>query len=88
MARIHKIRNYLDVHQAKFIEPYKIWLQFMDGHEQVVDFEPFLRKSNHPEIRKYLNVKRFKDFSIANGSLNWNDYDLCFSMQNLYDGTV
>ena len=70
------------------VSPYKIRLWFSDGAEQTVNFEPFLKKSHHPEIKKYLNQNLLKNFSIAHGRLDWNDYDLCFSMQDLYEGTV
>ncbi len=76
------------VTEAKYVPPYKIHLWFSDGAEQTVNFEPFLKDSHHPEIKKYLNLDMFKDFSIAHGRLDWNDYDLCFSMQDLYEGTV
>jgi hypothetical protein len=78
----------INVIEAEYVPPYKIHLWFSDGAEHIVNFEPFLKKSQHPEIRKYLNQELFKDFSIAHGRLDWNDYDLCFSMQDLYEGTV
>ncbi len=79
----------IDIVEAKCINnTYKIHLWFSDGTEQNLDFEPFLRKSLHPEIKKYLDKDLFKGFSIVYGQLNWNDYDLCFSIQDLYDGTI
>jgi Protein of unknown function (DUF2442) len=78
----------ISIAEAEYIEPYKIHLWFNDGHEHVVDFEPFLAKSHHPEIKKYLSKELFRDFSIAHGRLDWNDYDLCFPMQDLYEGTI
>ncbi|QTA91353.1 DUF2442 domain-containing protein [Desulfonema magnum] len=78
----------INVTEAEYVSPYKIRLWFSDGAEQTVNFEPFLKKSHHPEIKKYLNQNLFKNFSIAHGRLDWNDYDLCFSMQDLYEGTV
>jgi hypothetical protein len=78
----------VNVTEAEYIPPYKIRLWFSDGAEKIVDFGHFLKQSHHPEIKKYLNKDIFKDFSIAHGRLDWNDYDLCFSMQDLYEGTV
>ncbi len=78
----------IDVVEAEYVRPYSIHLWFSDGAEQMIDFSPFLKKSHHPEIKKYLDKNLFKGFSIANGRLDWNDYDLCFSMQDLYEGTV
>ncbi|HHC25000.1 MAG TPA: DUF2442 domain-containing protein [Desulfobacterales bacterium] len=77
-----------DITEAEYVPPYKIRLWFSDDVEQLVDFEQFLGKSDHPEIRKYLNTDLFKNFSIAHGRLDWNDYDLCFPVQDLYEGTI
>lgn len=78
----------VDIIEADYIAPYKIHLWFSDGAEQIVDFEEFFRKSNHPEIKKYLDPELFKSFSIAHGRLDWNDYDLCFPMKDLYEGKI
>ncbi|MFP4422579.1 MAG: DUF2442 domain-containing protein [Desulfococcaceae bacterium] len=78
----------VDVTGAEYIFPYKIHLRFSDGAEQIVDFQPFLEKSRHPEIRKYLDIDLFKQFSIAHGRLDWNDFDLCFPIEDLYEGKI
>ncbi len=78
----------IDITEAKYVPRYRIHLWFSDGAEQLIDFEQFLRKSDHPEIKKYLNTDMFIDFSIAHGRLDWNDYDLCFPVQDLYEGTI
>ena len=41
-----------------------------------------------PEIRKYLDLDTFKGFVINFGNLMWNDYDLCFSIGDLYSGVI
>jgi hypothetical protein len=73
---------------AEYIPPYTIHLKFSDGAEQIINFRSFLEQSNHPDIRKYLNTELFSSFSITDGRLDWNDYDLCFSMQDLYEGNI
>jgi len=78
----------VDIIEAEYIPPYTIHLWFSDGAEQTINFEPFLKRSNHPEIRKYLDTELFKSFSIAHGRLDWNDYDLCFPIKDLYEGTI
>lgn len=78
----------IDVMAAEYLPPYSIRLRFSDGAEQSVDFREFLEKSRHPEIRKYLNQELFRKFSVVYGRLDWNDYDLCFSMQDLYEGRI
>ena len=63
-------------------------LSFSDGKVEVVDFGPFLEKSRHPEIRKFLNPKYFKRFSIENGDLMWGDFDLIFPIMDLYENKL
>lgn len=67
---------------------YAIRIKFSDGHEKLVDFKPFLIKSLHPSIKKYLDENLFSNFSLTNGNLNWNDYDLIFPISDLYSGKI
>ena len=60
-------------------------LEFSDGHVQRVDFTSFL-ESAHPELHKYLAEENFCRYVLKNGMLNWNDYDMCFSLETLYTG--
>lgn len=53
-----------------------------------MDFGPFLRSATHPGIRRYLQPRRFKQFAVTNGVLQWNDFDLVFPMADLYDGVI
>jgi hypothetical protein len=40
---------------AKYLCDYIIEINFSDDSGKYLDFEPFLSKSQHPAIRKYLN---------------------------------
>jgi len=39
-------------------------------------------------IRAYLDPEKFKQFAVEYGDLHWNDYDLCFSIADLYEGRI
>ncbi|MDO8724266.1 MAG: DUF2442 domain-containing protein [Syntrophales bacterium] len=78
----------IEVVRADYLGGYRLCIEFSDGHKQEVDFEPFLRRSAHPEISKYLDPNLFKQFRIVDGQLDWNDYDLCFPLEDLYDGAI
>lgn len=73
---------------ANYIGDYAIRVQFNDQSTRLIDFKPFLETSVHPSIRKYLNETLFKSFEIINGNLNWNDYDLIFPIEDLYEGKI
>ncbi|MEO6184358.1 MAG: hypothetical protein ABIP71_14875, partial [Verrucomicrobiota bacterium] len=70
----------VQIDAARCVAPYKLSLRFDDGHQSSVDFGPFLKNSDHPSIRAYLDLKQFKNFIIENGILQWNDFDLVFPM--------
>ena len=78
----------IDIEEAKYIVGYKLQLLFSDGKAPIVDFEPFLRNSLNPQIKKYLAFDKFLNFSVEYGDLFWNDYDLCFPIADLYEGRI
>lgn len=78
----------LKIDSAKYLSDYAIRIKFSDGNEKLVDFKPFLSKSLHPSIKKYLDENKFSQFSLTDGNLNWNDYDLIFPISDLYNGQI
>ena len=73
---------------AKYLSDFAIRLKFSDGVEKLIDFKPFLSKSLHPSIKKYLDEKKFSNFSLIDGNLNWDDFDLIFPIWDLYSGEI
>jgi hypothetical protein len=93
--KITKIEEYnlqeiqsIKIDAAKFIGDYVIRIHFNDGTEKLVDFKPFLSKSQHSSIKKYFEEKLFSKYQIVEGNLNWNDYDLIFPIWDLYTGKI
>jgi len=76
------------IKSARYLGDFSIRILFNDGTEQLVDFKPFLTKSLHPSIQKYLNEDNFSNFLIKDGNLNWNDYDMIFPISDLYNGEI
>ncbi|MDR0830860.1 MAG: DUF2442 domain-containing protein [Prevotellaceae bacterium] len=68
---------------AKHIKNYMLDIQFSNGKKNKVNFRNFLKKSQHPSIRKYLDIDKFNNFEIKNGNVNWNNYDLIFPIEDL-----
>jgi len=85
---LNEVPSQIDIIEANLISGYKIEIKFNDGKVNLVDFEPFLTKSLHPEIQKYLNKKCFANFKLVDGNLNWDDYDMIFPVADLYEGKV
>lgn len=78
----------VSVIEAKYIGDYAIRVKFSDYTERLVDFKPFLNKSQHPLIKKYLDEKAFAQYQIIHGNLNWNDYEMVFPVWDLYNGRI
>ena len=78
----------IEIKTAKYIGDYAIRVFFSDGFNRLVDFKQFLESSLHPSIRKYLEEDKFKQFQIVDGNLNWNEYDLIFPIDDLYQGKL
>ncbi len=76
------------IKKIEYIDEYKLKLLFNNAAEQIIDFYPFLSNSLNPLIRKYLNFNEFKKYELDEGDLEWNDYDLCFPIADLYENKI
>lgn len=76
------------IDDVEHMADYRLRVFFSDDSVREIDFAPFLRQSTHPEIRKYLDIKKFKGFHLLNGDLMWGDYELLFPIHKLYDGKI
>jgi len=78
----------ISVKKVTYINDFILELEFNDKTSQIIDFYPFLSYSLNPLIRKYLSPNEFKKFEIDEGDLEWNDYDLCFPIADLYENRI
>ena len=76
------------IQQAEPAGDFKLRLLFSDGAVQTVDFGPFLRQSRNPLVQAYLDPAAFAGFTLKDGDLMWGDYDLCFPIADLYEGSL
>lgn len=78
----------LFITEANFIGDFAIRVTFNNGQSKLVDFKPFLEKAKHPALRKYLEEGQFKNFQIKNGNLDWNDFDMCFPISDIFRNAI
>ncbi|CAA0275299.1 conserved hypothetical protein [Alteromonas infernus] len=88
VSRKGKAKNSLFIKRANYISGYTIEIYFSDGTVKRVDFERFLKSAKHPVTRSYLDLKKFQQFRVIEGELDWNDLDLCIPLHQLYSGKV
>jgi uncharacterized protein DUF2442 len=63
-------------------------IEFNDGHSTAVDFAPFIFSTGHPDIEKYKSIDNFLTYQIIDGNLNWDDYNMIFSIEDLYHNQI
>jgi hypothetical protein len=80
--------KYIDVVAAEYVSDYKVRLTFNDDSKRVIDFEPFLRRTQHPDLTQYRALKKFKSFRVVDGNLMWGDYEMIFPVWDLYRGEI
>lgn len=78
----------IEVNKADYLENYKIRFEFSDGSVQTIDFSDFLKSAKNPMTKKYLDKKEFQNFKIEFGDIVWNDYEMCFPIWDLHEGTL
>jgi Protein of unknown function (DUF2442) len=78
----------LFIETAKPEQGHTLNLRFNDGACRTIDFAPFLSRSQHPQIRSFIELDKFASFRVEHGDLVWGDYDLCFPITDLYAGRV
>ncbi len=87
-SNLKKDNQVYSVTDAKYIGDFAIRVFFSDGHQKLVDFKPFLEQVTHPSAKQYFNEEKFKEFEIVDGILNWNDYEMIFPLDDLYNNTI
>ena len=76
------------IEKAEYQQEFRIKLLFSDKSEQVVDFAEVLQTAKNPMTRKYLDLDKFKEFTVEYGDLMWNDYEMCFPTWDLYRNAI
>ena len=83
-----KIPAKLKINRVEYLGEFVLKLYFSDKKVNEVNFGPFLKSSLHPDVKKYLNKKQFKHYSLKDGDLMWGDFDLIFPISDLYNNSV
>lgn len=78
----------LNIQDAKYTGDCIIRNYFNANENKIVDFKPFLMQAVHSTIKKYTDDNLFTSYKIENGNLIWNDYDLIFPINDLYENSL
>ena len=71
---------------AEYIKDYMIRVVFEDNSIKTIDLKPFIQKSQHPAVKKFLDINLFKKFKVEFGSLCWEGGQFDISHQAIYRG--
>lgn len=79
----------IQVENARYVDGFKVEIEFNYHSIKTIDFGDFLAKHPHPQHDKYKNIELFKQFKIESGNLVWGEnWDLIFQINQLYRGTI
>ena len=78
----------ISILEAHYLSDYTIEFTFSDGLRRQIDFGEFLKKSKNPMTRKYLDKHLFQSFSLDHGDIMWNDFEMCFPIWDLHEGSI
>lgn len=73
---------------AEYLDSYRLALVFDDGTRRIVDFGPFLKKSQNPMTTQFLDESKFCQFILEDGDIRWGDYEMVFPLWDLYEGRI
>ena len=76
------------IQKAQYQGDYKIHFLFSDGVERTMDFGPFIENAKNPMTKKYLDKSLFQSFTLEHGDIMWNDFEMCFPIWDLHEGTL
>jgi hypothetical protein len=79
---------YIEITVARYLKNYQIEFEFNDETKTMIDFESFLKQAKNPMLKKYLDLNEFKNFTVRDGDIDWNDYELCFPIADIYEGRL
>lgn len=77
--------------KVTYLHDYKIEMKYKNIHKKVTDFEEYLKASDHPLIKKYLDADLFAQFYNDDyRALCWGDNDFDINPQSIlkYQFTV
>lgn len=79
----------IKITKANILDDLTVELFFSDDSVRVVNIGDFIRRHPHPQYNKYLDQKKFKNFSLVNGNIVWGkNWDLIFPLEELYSGRI
>jgi hypothetical protein len=78
----------ISINKAEYKGDYNIRFLFSDGVERFIDFSSFLKNAKNPMTKKFLDKQLFRKYTIEYGDIVWNDYEMCFPIWNLHEGTI
>ena len=74
---------------AKYVNDFKVKIDFADGKTSLVDFAAYISSIKIPYLKKYQSTQNFQNFMIENGNIVWGeDWDLIFPRDQLYDEKI
>jgi len=82
------MKDDLKVVSAWHVTGHVLRITFNDGHKSTVDFGKFIFATGNPLYEVYKDKSHFLTYDILHGNLNWDDYTMIFSVEDLYTNKI
>ena len=81
----NKKEEILTVVKAQHVIGYKVLIQFSNGKQRIIDFEPLFKKFVKGAYSKWSSAVNFKKFVVERGNISWGkNEDIIFPVSFLY----
>lgn len=71
---------------AEYLGGHKLRLSFNDGSRKVFDFSPLIK--NFPLYRGLEPTEKFKDFTVTDWTVSWDNGEIDIAPEYLYENGV
>lgn len=79
-------KNKVMITNAVYLSGYRIEVEFDNGTKRTIDLQNFLENSKNAIVRRFLNLSRFRQFRIEDGTLAWGDNEFDLNPANIAEG--
>lgn len=74
----------MKITRVRYLYDYTLEVEFDDGTIKYPNFRNFIYNSNHPMVRQFKDIERFKKVTINHGHLTWEDGQMDISAHSIY----
>ena len=72
--------------KVEYLGGYRLKVYFEDGQIRLVDLQGFLETTPVQMAKPFLDIERFKEARVEDGTVCWGDNEMDLNPMNVYNG--